>query len=35
MNLDYQLDGPEGAPVIVLSNCSGPPEQCGSRRWRP
>ncbi|MFO5514609.1 hypothetical protein ACLBPY_27140, partial [Klebsiella pneumoniae] len=20
MNLDYQLDGPDGAPVIVLSN---------------
>lgn len=23
MNLDYQLDGPEGAPVIVLSNSLG------------
>ncbi len=23
MNLDYQLDGPAGAPVIVLSNSLG------------
>ena len=23
MNLDYQLDGPDGAPVIVLSNSLG------------
>ncbi|MFO5694628.1 3-oxoadipate enol-lactonase, partial [Klebsiella pneumoniae] len=24
MNLDYQLDGPDGAPVIVLSHWLGP-----------
>ncbi len=34
MNLDYQLDGPDGAPVIVLSNSLGTTGRCGSRRSR-
>ncbi len=34
MNLDYQLDGPDGAPVIVLSIRWAPPGRCGSRRSR-
>ena len=30
----YQLDGPEGAPVLVFSNSRAPRIACGTRKWK-